>query len=201
MKRIVEFDVPLLIVGYPAPSARYSDAVDMEILQLVIAGGESSRLHREVVRRQSAAVMVGGMNHMLQHAGMSMFFAAFTPDVPVSRVERALEEQIERVRSEGILPGEMEKVKQATLTSRTFELYSAENICHRLGYSECIEGNYRMWVERLDALRQLDSERLVATARSYWNDRHRHVLHLQPRKTNPLLYVAGYLRRLRGGKK
>ena len=81
------------------------------------------------------------------------------------------------------------------------QMGSAENICHRLGYSECIEGNYRMWVERLDALRQLDSERLVATARSYWNDRHRHVLHLQPRKTNPLLYVAGYLRRLRGGKK
>ncbi|MBN1757643.1 MAG: insulinase family protein [Chitinispirillaceae bacterium] len=201
MKRVVEFDVPLLIIGYPAPSARSVDAVAMEILQLVIAGGESSRLHREVVRRQSAAVMVGGMNHMLKYAGMSMFFAAFTPDIPVGRVEQALEKQIERVRRDGILPEEMEKVKHATLTSRTFELYSTENICHRLGYSECVEGDYRMWVKRLEALRQLDSDRLVEVARSHWDDRHRHVLHLQPRKTNPLLYVAGFLRRLRGGRK
>lgn len=138
---------------------------------------------------------------MLKHAGMSMFFAAFTPDVSVSRVERALEFEIDRVRTEGVFPPEMEKVKNATLTSRTFELYSAENICHRLGYSECIEGDYRMWVKRLETLRQLDGDHLVKMAETYWNDQHRHVLHLQPRKTNPLLYAAGFLRRLRGGRK
>jgi zinc protease len=197
MKRVVDFDVPLLIIGYPAPSASHEDAVAMEILQLVMAGGESSRLHREVVRRQSAAVMVGGMNHMLNLAGMSMFFAAFTPDIPVARVERALESEIDRVLREGVSLPEMEKVKHATLTSRTFELYSAENICHRLGYSECVEGDYRMWVERLEALRQLDRASLTEVARSYWSDKHRHVLHLQPRRTNPLLYVAGFIRRLR----
>ncbi len=128
MKRVVEFDVPLLIIGYPAPASSHEDAVALEILQLVIAGGESSRLHREVVRRQSAAVMVGGMNHLLKHAGMSMIFAAFTPDVPVARVERALEEQINLVCGNGISAGEMEKVKNATLTNRTYELYTAENI-------------------------------------------------------------------------
>jgi zinc protease len=196
MKRVVDFDVPLLIIGYPGPPSSHEDAVALEILQLVIAGGESSRLHREVVRRQSAAVMVGGMNHLLQHAGMSMFLAAFTPDVPVARVERVLETVIDQIRSNGISEREMEKVKNTTLTNRTFELYNAENICHRLGFSECIEGNYRSWVERLEALKTLDINRLVYVARKYWDDAHRHVLHLQPRKTSPLLYIAGFLRRL-----
>lgn len=198
MKRVVEFEVPLLIVGYPAPSSSHNDAVALEILQLVVAGGESSRLHREVVRRQSAAVMAGGINHLLKHAGMSMFFAAFTPDVSPGRVEKALEAQIDLVRDRGIHENEMQKVKNATLANRTFELYTAENICHRLGYSECVEGDYRIWVERLESLRQLDIGRLIDVARTYWSDRHRHVLYLQPRKTNPLLYLAGFLRRLRG---
>lgn len=200
MKRVVDFDVPLLIIGYPGPASSHEDAVALEILQLVIAGGESSRLHREVVRRQSAAVMVGGMNHLLQHAGMSMFFAAFTPDVPPARVERALEEQIDLVRERGISGAEMDKVKNATLTNRTFELYTAEHICQRIGYSECIEGDYRVWVKRLEALKQLDINRLVDVAGKYWTDNHRHVLHLQPRKTNPLLYVAGFLRRFGVGR-
>jgi predicted Zn-dependent peptidase len=140
--------------------------------------------------------MVGGMNHMLKHAGMSMFFAAFTPDISVARVEKALEKQIAQVRTAGISEKEMEKVKNATLTNRTFELYTAENICYRIGFSECVEGNYRQWVKRLEALQQLNSDKLVDVAQRYWNDTHRHVLHLHPNKTNPLLYVAGFLRRI-----
>jgi len=128
MRKRVEFDVPLLIVGYPGPASSHEDAVALEILQLVMSGGESGRLHREVVRRQSAAVMVGGMNHLLDHAGISMFFAAFTPDVPAARVERALEEQIEEVRNMGISVREMEKLRNATLANRPFELYTAEHI-------------------------------------------------------------------------
>ena len=198
MKRLVEFDVPLLIIGYPAPPSSHEDAVALEILQLVISGGESSRLHREVVRRESVAVMAGGMNHMLKNAGMSMFFAAFTPDVSPAKVEKSLHAQIQHIKSSGITAAEMEKVKNTTLTSRTFELYSAESICHRIGYSQCIEGDYRIWVERLDALKKLDMSKLVEVARCYWNDEHRHVLHLQPRKVNPLLFVGGLVRRFFG---
>lgn len=198
MTRKVEFDVPLLVMGYPAPSSAHEDAVAMEILQLVISGGESSRLHKEVVRRESAAVMVGGVNQMLKLAGMSMFFAAYTPDVSVRRVENALSRQIQLLRNQGITEKEMDKVKNSTLANRTFELYSAENICHRIGYSECIEGDYHLWVERIDALKKLDRGRLVEVARKYWDDSKLHVLALKPKKTNPMLFVVGLLRRLFG---
>jgi zinc protease len=198
MKRKVEFDVPVLVVGYPAPPSSHEDAVALEILQLVVAGGETSRLHREVVRRQSVAVMAGGMNHLLKVAGMSMFFAAFTPDVRPGRVERAVEAELNRIKSEGITPEEIEKVKNATLTNRIFELYSADNICQRIGYSETIEGNYRLWVERLEALKNLDRNRLVEVARRWWDDANKHVLFLEPRRSNPLLFIGGLARRLIG---
>ena len=198
MKRKVEFDVPLLVMGYPAPASAHPDAVAMEILQLVVSGGESSRLHREVVRNESAAVMTGGMNHILKLAGMSMFFAAFTPDISPGRVEKSLTRQIDLIRKNGISDKEMEKVKNTTLSSRTFELYSAENICNRIGYSECIEGDYHLWVERFEALKKLDIAHLIDVATKYWDDSKRHVLHLQPRKTNPMLFIGGLLRRILG---
>ncbi|NLP04039.1 MAG: insulinase family protein [Fibrobacter sp.] len=196
MKRQVDFDVPLIIIGYPAPSSSHEDAVALEILQLVISGGESSRLHREVVRKESVAVMAGGINHLLKRAGMSMFFAAFTPDIKPANVERSLQKQIHRIKTDGITTEEMEKVRNSTLTSRTFELYSAENICQRIGFSECIEGDYRLWVERMELLKNLNTERLVEVARKYWDDSRKRVLYLQPRRTNPLLYIGGIFRRL-----
>ena len=200
MHRRVEFDVPMLLIGYPAPPSWHEDAVALEILQLAISGGESSRLHKQVVRRESVAVMAGGMNHLLKRAGMSMFFAAFTPDISAAKVENSLLKQVEQIRSNGISDKEMDKVKNSTLTSRTFELYSAENICNRIGYSECIEGDYKMWVERLDALKRLDKDRLTEVARKYWDDSHKHVLYLQPKRIKPILYIGGLLRRFLGNR-
>jgi zinc protease len=196
MQRKVEFDVPVVVVGYPAPPSSHKDAISLEILQLVAAGGETSRLYREVVRGQSLAVMTGGMNHLLRASGMSIFFAAHTPDVGAPKVEKAIGDEIGRIRQEGISREEMDKVRNATLTSRTFELYSAENISQRIGYSETIEGNYHLWVERLDALKNLDRDQLVDVARRWWDDAKKHTLYLSPRRSNLLLYAGGFLRRL-----
>jgi hypothetical protein len=89
----------------------------------------------------------------------------------------------------------MMKVRNTTLTGRTFDLYSAEHICQRLGSSETIEGDYRLWVGRLEMLENLKAEDLTATARRWWNDGAKRVLLLKPRRVNPLLYAGGFLRR------
>lgn len=186
MMRSVEFDVPILVIGYPAPPSSHEDAIALEILQLIVAGGETSRLHREVVRRQSLAVMAGGMNHFLKASGMSMFFAAFTPNIRSERVERALNAEISRIRNDGITREEMDKVRNTSITSRIFELYSADHICQRLGYSETIEGDYRLWVERMETLKNLDAEKLLATARRWWDDGAKRVLLLKPQHMSTL---------------
>ncbi|MFP4162364.1 MAG: M16 family metallopeptidase [Chitinispirillaceae bacterium] len=198
MKRKVDFDVPIMIYGFPAPPSSHDDALALEILQIVLSGGETSRLHREMVRKRSVAVMVGGLNQFLKFSGMSMFFAAFTPDMSSKKIEKELERQIEHLKNDGITEQEFEKVKNATLTSRTFELYSSENVCQRIGYGELIEGDYRLWARRFEALKMLNREVLVETARKYWDKSNRHLLLLKPKKTKPLLFAAGLLRRVFG---
>jgi predicted Zn-dependent peptidase len=111
-------------------------------------------------------------------------------------VEKAVLEQIRKIKSEGITVAEMEKIKNSILTNRIFELYNVDNICQKIGYSECIEGDYRLWVRRLDSLKTLDGNRLMDVAHAYWDDSKCHVLHLQPSKVNPLLYAAGLFRRI-----
>ena len=196
LRRRVEFDVPFLLVGYPAPASSNLSALHLEILQLIISQGETSRMHREIVRRQSAAVMVGGINQCLKWSVMSRFMAVFTPDVSVKRVEKAIVEQIESVKEHGVTTQEIEKVKNATLTNRVFELYSAEQICQRLGYSETVEGDFRLWVKRLEALEGLNKDVLLDTANNYWKESSRYTLYLQPKKVKLLYYFAGMFRRV-----
>ncbi len=182
MKRDVDFDVPICIVGYPAPPASGKDALPLEILQIVVSQGESSRMHREIVRRKSLAVMAGGMNQSLKQAGMSLFFAMFTPNVSQRRVEEAIIKEVDAVRTGGITRAEMEKVKNTVLTNRVFELYSADYICQKLAYAETIEGDYRHWVTRLSALESLDVDALTDAANRNWDESGRHTLYLKPKK-------------------
>ncbi len=195
MKRKVDFDVPIILIGYPAPDSSSRDALPLDILQLITSQGETSRLNKEIVRKRSLAVMAGGMNHSLKHAGMSLFFAAFTPDTSYKRVESAINDQIDIIRKKGVSEQEMEKVKNITLTSRTFELYSAEHICQRIGFSETVDGDYRTWVRKLDELENLNRDRLVEVAKKYWVDEKKHTLYLKPKKVKLLLYAVGLIRR------
>jgi zinc protease len=196
MQRGVDFNIPALVCGFPAPPSSNEDALALDILQIVLSGGESSRLYREMVRKKSVAVMAGGMNQMFAHAGMSMFIAVFTPDMPFTKVRDELNRQIDIIKSDGITGEEFQKVKNTTLTSRAFELHCAENIAHRIGHGETLEGDYRLWVRRLDALKRMDKEILTETARRYWSSSKMHSLYLKPQKMNPMLLGAGLLRRI-----
>jgi zinc protease len=200
MKRRIEFDVPILVMGYPAPPASDTAAISLEIIMQIIAFGETSRLHRSVVRKQNVAVMAGGMNHLLKYSGMSLFFTAFTPDISAKRVEAAVTGEINQVLSNGITSEEFEKVKNTTLANRIYEAYSAENVCQRLGSAEMIEGDYRHWVRRMEILESLSPEKVVETARQYWSDNQKRILVLNPRRIRPLILIMGLMRRLTSGR-
>jgi predicted Zn-dependent peptidase len=196
MERRVDFDVPMVLTGYPAPAASHDDAVALDVMQMALSQGETSRMHREIVRRRSLAVMIGGMNHSLRLTGMSMFFGVFTPNIAARAVAAALDEQIERAVKNGIDTPELEKVRNAALLSRAFELQSTEQIAQRLGYAEIVEGDYRAWERRIKALETLDHDKLIRAARTHWRQAERRSLYLRPRRTKPLLFAVGLARKL-----
>jgi zinc protease len=195
MMRKVEFDVPLLLVGYPAPPSSHADAIALDILQIITSQGDTSRLHKEIVRRQALAVMTGGMNHFMRNSGMSLLFAAFTPGIPVHSVMAAIDGQVSRIRENGITDHEMKKIRNVTLSHRVFEMYSAEHLCQRLGFAETVEGDYRLWAERIAALERLDMGALAQVARTYWDETKKRTLYLQPKRAKPLLVAVGQARR------
>lgn len=196
MTRRIEFDVPMQIHGFSTPPVSHPDALALEVTMSLLAHGESSRLHRTLVREQGVAVMAGGSNLFLRQAGMSLVFAAFTPDISRARVRRSLEEQVRRVCAGDIRSDELEKVRNSMLTQRTFELYTAEHLCQRLGAAQSLEGGYRKWVDRLDDLRRIDVERVTQTARAHWDYGRAWMLTLVPKRTRFALVAAGLLRRL-----
>lgn len=200
MEQKIDFDVPLLVFGYPGPSSSNPDALSLEILQMILSQGQTGRLHRRLVRDRAVAVMSGGMNHFIRLTGMTLFFAIYTPDISRTKVERALAEEILALGKGGIDPRELEKVRNASLTNRAFELSSSEQLCQRIGYAELVEGDFRNWVQRLELLEKITVDKVIDVASRYWNDAERYTLALSPQKVPLMLYLAGLVRRMVPGR-
>ena len=200
IRRTVDFDVPMFISGYPAPPSSHKDALSLDIMGMCLTLGETGRLHRELVRKQGLAVMAGGMNHFMRRAGMSIFFAAYTPDVNAKKIDRALAHEVRTLIQHGVVEAEIEKIRNAALTSRIFDTYSAESLCQHLGHAEVIDGDCGVWLRRLDELNAIKASDIEETAAKYWTDENRFVLELTPARVNPLLFAAGIMRRITGGR-
>ncbi len=194
--RKVDFEVPISLLGFPAPASNHESSLSLDILQLLLTQGETSRFNKSIVRNKNLAVMAGGMNHLLKHSGMTIFFSVFTPDTSVKKVERAMMDEINTVLEQGISKEEMEKVKNSALTSRSYEFFSAENICHKLGFAEVVDGDYHSWVNKLTRLNNMTSEQIIEDARKFWHLENRSSLFLKPKKINPVLFAIGLFRRL-----
>lgn len=194
--RKVDFEVPISLLGFPAPPSNHESSLSLDILQLLLTQGETSRFNKSIVRNKNLAVMAGGMNHLLKHSGMTIFFSVFTPDTSAAKVEKGMVEEIKTVLKDGISKEEMEKVKNSALTSRSYEFFSAENICHKLGFAEVVDGDYHSWVNKLTRLNKMTSEQIIEDAREFWHMENRSSLYLKPKKLNPVLFAVGLLRRL-----
>jgi zinc protease len=141
-----------LKVGYHAPSATDRDFFPLLVLDAVLTGAKglnlwssfrvpppqrSARLYRALVERGLASSVSGALMPTEQPF-LYTISATATDGVPLSTVESAMLEELERVRCDGITAAELTRA-QAQLRARlVFDNDSVTNIAHQLGYFETI---------------------------------------------------------------
>jgi zinc protease len=141
-----------LKVAWPAPSATEAEFVPMVLADAVLTGAKGlnlwasfrvappqrrSRLYRALVERGLAS-SVSGAILPTEHPFLYTISATVTDGVSPLDVEQALLEEIERLRAEGLAPGELERAKRQLRARLVFENDSVTNIAHQLGYFSTI---------------------------------------------------------------
>src|SRR3954447_784610 len=118
----IEVQVPVVVGGYHIPRASDPDIPALEVLAAVRSGGESSRLHQRLVRREHLAIAAGGVTETLEQPGLFIVYAAYLPDRDASRVQAVLSEELGRVRDKPIAPEELDKAKNQLAAGFVFGL-------------------------------------------------------------------------------
>ena len=112
--------LPVMIGAYHIPAAASEDIYPLEVLQQILSGGESSRLHQRLVRKDKTAVAAGGFVFAKEDPGLFLTFAAFLPSSDVAKIRGALAEEIARVASQPVDEKELAKAKNQLAARAVF---------------------------------------------------------------------------------
>jgi zinc protease len=173
--------LPAYIASYGAVRADEEDSHALTLLGSILGQGESSRLHERLVREEQAALQAQTMA-MLRRDGPGVFvvLAIANQGVGADRLEQIIDEEIARIRDEGVTADELEKAKNrhraSTIRGRQSVMGRAEALQwhnHFLGDP----GAIRTEMQRAMAVTREDIQRVAA---SYLADQNRAVVITQP---------------------
>jgi zinc protease len=103
--------LPALMSAHGIVPAGHPDSYPLSVLSTILAGGESSRLHQRLVSRERAAATVVMDPQLRRGPGVLLTYAIANQGVELARVEALLDEELARVRDEGVTDAELERAR------------------------------------------------------------------------------------------
>jgi predicted Zn-dependent peptidase len=154
---------------YQIPEHRHADTPALEVLNLILGQGESSRLNITVVRREKVAVGTGSFlnpNGARNGPGVFLVFGVVNQGIPVDRMDSVIGMQLDSIRSNGIAPDELAKAKNilraSFISNRETTLGKAEELHHYRTFHTSID-EINTDLDRILAVTSEDVKRVANT--------------------------------------
>ncbi len=162
-----EAQLPFLVMGYRIPNLRHPDSYVLEVINAILSGGKSSRLHQKLVLERQLALEADSENSLLsKDPALFYVYATPLPGKQVGEVEKALEEEIERLQKEPVEQRELEKVKNQLEASF---IYSQDSLFFQailLARYE-IAQSWKVIDQYLPLIRRVTAQDIQRVARQY----------------------------------
>ena len=172
---------PLLEIAWHGISAVDPRAAALDVLQVILVGGDAARLRRSLVDEQRLAVDVGGGWAEGFDPSLFEIEATLPEGASPAALEMALDAQIARLLKEGITDAELARAKNLVATSFWEGVSTIDGKARMLGEYTVIHGDYHRLFDAPAAYERVTREDVLAVAREVFVKAHRTVGVLQPK--------------------
>lgn len=177
---------PGVYYGWLIPPSHTPEHYALELLSLLLGDGDSARLYQELVR--SRAIALETRAYTRDFVGPDQFtvqvVAAERSDLPT--VEKALDQELDRVRKKPPSAAELTRLKQRLRSSFVFGLESTLSRAVELGEYELYWGDARNIARELEHYEAVTAADIQAAAARYLTDDRRVVVEITPKpRTTP----------------
>jgi predicted Zn-dependent peptidase len=168
---------PKLIIGYhKPPPPDFSDYV-FDLIESLLTRGRTARLYKTLVEEKRLAKSIQAHNGLpgARYPNQFVFFA--TPRHPHTNMdlERAIDEEIERLKSDPVSGMELDKVKNQLRADFIRGLDSNAGLAGMLSYYEALLGDYHYLTGYTAIIDKITPDDIRQTARTYMTRENRTV--------------------------
>ncbi|SMF94228.1 zinc protease [Methylomagnum ishizawai] len=177
--------LPYLAMAYKVPVLNTVtedwEAYALEVAAGILDGGNSSRLSSRLVRGQQIAASAGA-GYDLYARMNKLFTLEGTPaqGKTVAELEKALSEEVRRLREEPVSADELQRVKAQVLAGHVYQLDSMFYQAMQLGMAETVGLGWNKVQEYVDKVNAVTAEQVQKVAQKYLIENRLSVAHLDP---------------------
>ena len=165
----VVFDAePQLLIGWHVPNALHEDTPALAMLASILTGGSTSRLYRRLVIDEKLAQGVSAtLGPGARYPRLFIIGAAPTPGNDTAELERAIYEEIDRLRREPPTEAELTRIRNRIEAGAVYRLQSGFGLALQLAESAALWGDWRQTFREIERYRTVTAEDIVRVAEKY----------------------------------
>jgi zinc protease len=173
-------EVPLLLVGYHVPRTNSTDYYALNVLTTVLYQGESSRMYQRLVDKDQIALDVESYTEEGFDPTLAIIYAQPKQGVDPTACEKAIYEELDRVKKEAITDRELEKAKNIRLVEYYRQMRTISGRANTIGTYEVFFGDYNKLFDAAKNYAAVTKEDVQRVAKTYFGANNRTVATLIP---------------------
>jgi predicted Zn-dependent peptidase len=166
---------PFYLEGYQKPSYRDKDDVVYSVISSVMSEGRTSRLYRSLVRDQHIAVAAAGFAGFPgdKYRDLYAFYAVPAQGQNAAAMAAAMHKEIERLKTEGATPEELQTVKTRSKAALLRSLANNQGLAINLATNQLKYGDWRELFRRIDRIDAVSNDDIKRVAREIFVENNR----------------------------
>jgi zinc protease len=173
-----------VMIGWRGSDLGTQDHITMDVLSLILSSGRSSRLYQSLVETGIAEGANAG-NYDTHDPYVFTVDADSRAGVSNDKVEAALEEVIEKLKTEPVTAEELTRAKNQIEASFTYQSDSVSDQAQQLGFYQTVYGNYRYLATYLPRIKAVTPAMIQDVAKRYFTQDKRTVATFEPQPLPP----------------
>jgi zinc protease len=172
--------LPMLMIGYHVAKTADPDYYALRVLQTILFAGQSSRLYQRIVDKDQLAITINGSMEFAFDPTLFTIAAQPKAAVKPEAVEKAIYEELDRVKTQPVTDQELEKAKNILLASFYRQMKTIDGRADTLGSYEVFFGGYHRLFQAADAFNKVTRADVARVAQKYFGEKNRTVATLIP---------------------
>ncbi|HEY4118143.1 MAG TPA: pitrilysin family protein [Byssovorax sp.] len=156
-----------LAIGYKSPALGDFDHAPLVLLNEILFGGRSSRVHRALVQEKEIATDVRGWIGSFRDPSLWDISLSARGDVTAGALNEALDAVLDEVKREAVTEGELERAKARLELGTVQGLETAAGKAEQIGFYETVLGEPNALFSKLAQYRRVTRGDLLRVARRY----------------------------------